>query len=96
MKILKCKCSELIEHYGRYMTCERCLFIEHHKDPDMKEFHEPHWHVVVSQGRIILGVYGSELLAMAEEKMKSIEAATGFPAWLEMVVGDRPEVGAPL
>lgn len=91
MKVLACECEKLIEHYGRYMRCERCTRI----DPPEGIYEEPFWHVVVSQGRVILGVYGKELLGEAETMMKKIEDA-GFHAFLEMVVGDRPEVGTQL
>lgn len=88
MKVLTCQCEKLIEHYGRYMTCERCTRIDNDGI-----YHDPFWHVVMSQGRTVLAVFGSELLKEAEAEAKKVEAQTKFPAWLEMVVGDRPQVG---
>ncbi len=92
MKVLACECEKLITHYGRFMMCERCIRI----DPDDDIYTDPVWHIVVSQGRVILGVYGKALLPEAEKKVKEVEAATGFPAFLALVVGDRPEVGTQL
>lgn len=51
------------------------------------------WHVVHSQGGIILGVYGSALLSMAQECARKVEHQTGFPAWVDQVTGPRPHVG---
>lgn len=93
MKVLACECEKLIEHYGRFMMCERCTRMD---PPEPDIYTEPFWHIVVSQGRVILGVFGKALLDDAEKKVKEVEAATGFPAFLEMVVGDRPEVGTQL
>jgi hypothetical protein len=51
------------------------------------------WHVATSQGKVILGVYGSALLSMAQEQARAIERKTGFPAFVNQVTGERPEVG---
>jgi hypothetical protein len=54
---------------------------------------EPSWHVVTSQGYIILGVYGAALLSHAQEAARKVEATTGFPAFVNQVLGTRPRVG---
>lgn len=51
------------------------------------------WHVVTSQGRVVLAVYGSALAKEATDQAEKIEGQTGFPAWVETVVGERPAVG---
>jgi hypothetical protein len=54
------------------------------------------WYVVTSQGRVILGVYGSALLSMAQECARRVERDTGLPAFVSRVTGARPSVGAVL
>lgn len=54
------------------------------------------WHVVTSQGRTILGVFGSALLADAQECARRVERQTGFPAHVNQVNGERPSVGEKL
>ena len=55
------------------------------------------WHVVTGQGGVILGVYGSALLADAQEKARVVERVTGLPARVEQVTSAdwrfRPRVG---
>lgn len=51
------------------------------------------WHIVTSQGDVILGVYGSALLSMAQECARRVEHETGLPARVEQVTGERPYVG---
>jgi len=51
------------------------------------------WHIVTSQGNVILGVYGSALLAMAQDQARLIERKTGLPAFVNQVTGERPYVG---
>lgn len=51
------------------------------------------WHIVTSQGGIILGVFGSALLSEAQECARRVERQTGFPAYVEQVKGARPRVG---
>lgn len=51
------------------------------------------WHVVTSQGGIILGVYGSALLSEAQEKARRVERETGLPAFVDQIRGPRPAVG---
>lgn len=53
----------------------------------------PDWHIVFSRGRMILGVYGSALLSMAQECARRVERETGLPAFIEGVYGARPSVG---
>lgn len=53
----------------------------------------PDWYIVFSQGRMILGVYGSALLSMAQECARRVERETGLPAFIEGVYGARPSVG---
>jgi hypothetical protein len=58
------------------------------------------WHVVTGQGGVILGVYGSALLADAQEKARVVERVTGLPARVEQVTHTdwtkRPRVGQTL
>ena len=58
------------------------------------------WYVVTSQGRTILGVFGSALLAEAQECARKVERQTGFHAFVSRVSGnsssDRPSVGSQL
>lgn len=56
----------------------------------------PTWHVVTSQGRVILGVFGAALLSHAQECARKVTAQTGFPAFVAQVTGDRPTVGGAL
>jgi len=51
------------------------------------------WHVVYSQGGVILGVYGAALLSEAQEQAQKVERTTGFPAYVKQVIGPRPSVG---
>ena len=51
------------------------------------------WHIVYSQGGVILGVYGEALLSMAQEAARRIERQTGFFAFVVQVQGSRPRVG---
>lgn len=51
------------------------------------------WHIVVSQGRIVLAVFGAALLSRAQECARTVEHSTGFPARVEHVTGQRPSVG---
>lgn len=51
------------------------------------------WHVVVSQGGRALGVFGSALLADAQECARRVERETGCHAWVRQVKGQRPSVG---
>lgn len=53
----------------------------------------PTWHVVTSQGSMILGVFGESLLADAQECAAKIERQTCFPAFVSQVTGRRPSVG---
>jgi hypothetical protein len=55
------------------------------------------WHVVTSQGRIVLGVYGEALLSHAQRQAAEVERSTGLPAFVEQVRATwarRPFVGA--
>lgn len=56
----------------------------------------PSWYVVASQGRVILGVFGSALLADAEACAERVERETGFPAAIWIKRGKRPSVGGAL
>lgn len=51
------------------------------------------WHIVIAQGGVILGVFGSALLADAQECARRVEHQTGFPAFVKQVQGERPSVG---
>lgn len=51
------------------------------------------WHIVTSQGGIVLGVFGSALLSEAQECARRVGVDTGFPAWVFQVHGDKPHVG---
>ena len=51
------------------------------------------WHVVVGQGGVVLGVYGSALLSEAQRCAKGAERMTGFGARVEQAQGMRPRVG---
>ena len=51
------------------------------------------WHVVTSQGRVILGVFGAAILSHAQECARKVERETGFPALISQVTGRRPSVG---
>jgi hypothetical protein len=51
------------------------------------------WHVVTSQGGIVLGVYGEALLAAAQEQARRVENQTRLPAFVSQVHGARPAVG---
>jgi hypothetical protein len=51
------------------------------------------WHIVTSQGNIILGVFGEALLSMAQECARKVERQTGFPAFVNQYEGPRPSVG---
>lgn len=65
-------------------------------DQEKADLAEPTWHVVASQGRVILGVFGSALLADAQECARRTERDTGFPAFVHQVSGERPNVGGVL
>lgn len=54
---------------------------------------EPEWHVVTSQGGRVLGVFGSALLADAQNCARRVQAETGFPSWLDKARGVAPVVG---
>lgn len=54
------------------------------------------WYVVTSQGRVILGVFGSALLSDAQACAARVERATGMHAFVSRVSGTRPRVGAVL
>jgi hypothetical protein len=51
------------------------------------------WHVVTGQGGRVLGVFGSALLADAQECARRVERDTGLPAYVELHRGLRPRVG---
>lgn len=51
------------------------------------------WHVVTSQGGVILGVFGEALLSMAQECARRVERQTGFAARVSQRRGERPCVG---
>ena len=51
------------------------------------------WHVVTSQGNVILGVFGAALLSEAQECARRVERQTGLPAWVRQLRGERPSVG---
>ena len=51
------------------------------------------YHIVVSQGSVILGVYGASILSMAQECARKVERETGLPAFVHTYKGDRPYVG---
>ncbi len=51
------------------------------------------WHCVVGQGDRILGVFGSALLAEAQECARKAERETGFEAYVYQFKGLRPMVG---
>lgn len=58
-----------------------------------KQHNDPTWHVVTSQGPIILGVFGEALLAEAQACAAKIERQTGSRAFVQQVRGERPHVG---
>lgn len=51
------------------------------------------WLVVTTQGSVVLGMYGSALLEMAQECARKAERETGFPAFVSIVQGAKPSVG---
>ena len=51
------------------------------------------WHVVTSQGGVILGVFGEAILSMAQECARKVSRETGLLARVEQVKGARPSVG---
>lgn len=54
---------------------------------------EPTWHVVTSQGSIILGVFGEALLSHAQECAREVRSRTGFASYVLQVKGERPKCG---
>lgn len=51
------------------------------------------WHVLSNEVGTILAVYGSALLADAQEKARSIEHQTGCFVYRHTITGNRPRVG---
>ncbi len=52
------------------------------------------WHIVYSDGQVILGVFGSALLSKAQECAREVESQTGLAAYVAQVIGkQRPRVG---
>lgn len=51
------------------------------------------WHLVTSQGNVILGVFGAALLGEAQECARKVERQTGFVAYVNQFTGKRPRVG---
>ncbi len=60
------------------------------------ETDKPTWHVVTSEGRIVLGVFGEALLSEAQECARKAQRKTGLPTFVEQVRGERPHVGQKL
>lgn len=52
------------------------------RDACEREAQDPTWYVVYSQGSIILGVYGSALLAEARSFARRVARDTGFCAYI--------------
>lgn len=51
------------------------------------------WLVVTSQGRRVLGVFGSALTGEARRCAHRTTLETGFHAWVETFEGERPKIG---
>ena len=51
------------------------------------------WFVVPSQGRRVLGGYGSALEQEASSCAKRVELQAGLAAWVEAFEGERPSIG---
>ncbi len=51
------------------------------------------WFVVTSQGRRVLGVFGSALEEEASRCAQATATEACFPAWVESIDGERPRIG---
>lgn len=62
----------------------------------LEQLDAPTWYVVSSQGRVILGVFGSALQHEAEACAERVERDTGIPAAIWIKRGAHPVVGGVL